>query len=546
VAVASAAPAAVDAEDVVYCAHVVDRNEMTECAVPIDAETARHREGSWILRRRGGRPFRVEHVNGSGQLTNVLGDHAAWDLTFTGNRLHEEKISSATGQLVETIVHAEGGGRVDFRDAKGRPHLRDEMSYAATLVETDSRGLTTSRRFLDATGAPTTNRSGAHEERYRVDDRGIVLETALFDAARRPMFGKEHFHRLTAEVDAQGNRLVHRPFDVAGEPVTINGGREIRQTFDAWGNQIELRWVDVDGNPVTGSAGWARWAARYDEHGNRIETSYFAADGRPGTGPDGASIVRSRFDERGRVVQVARFDPDGRPSTRRAPIEQIRYDERGRAVERSFLDAAGALRTDRYARQRDRYDEHDNLIEEAYFDAWGEPADPGLGAFGYTISYDAQDRPSEKAFFGANKALVAVHAGYAVIRYSYAASGKALPEEHRGIDGAPMNTFGAKHLMVMYQGARRAAAGITRTRADARARAEEARQKINAGMSFEDAVRLYSDEPGAAQRGGDLGSFPRTSMVPEFQRALEALPVGDVSDTPVETPFGFHIILRTR
>jgi parvulin-like peptidyl-prolyl isomerase len=34
-------------------------------------------------------------------------------------------------------------------------------------------------------------------------------------------------------------------------------------------------------------------------------------------------------------------------------------------------------------------------------------------------------------------------------------------------------------------------------------------------------------------------------MIPEFQRALEATPVGTVSGV-VETPFGFHLILRTK
>lgn len=107
-------------------------------------------------------------------------------------------------------------------------------------------------------------------------------------------------------------------------------------------------------------------------------------------------------------------------------------------------------------------------------------------------------------------------------------------------------TFGARHLLVQYQGSRRAPATITRTKEDAKKRAEEALKKARApGAKFEDVVGEYSDEPGAAQRGGNLGNFARGMMDPAFQTPLEKLKVGEISDI-VETPFGFHVILRTK
>ena len=65
------------------------------------------------------------------------------------------------------------------------------------------------------------------------------------------------------------------------------------------------------------------------------------------------------------------------------------------------------------------------------------------------------------------------------------------------------------------------------------------------GALQEDLVARYSDEPGAARRGGNLGTFRRGVMVPEFEQALEKLAVGALSGV-VETPFGFHVILRTQ
>jgi hypothetical protein len=107
-------------------------------------------------------------------------------------------------------------------------------------------------------------------------------------------------------------------------------------------------------------------------------------------------------------------------------------------------------------------------------------------------------------------------------------------------------TFGAKHVLVMHKDSKRVPPGITRTKEEAMARAKEALAKAKApGAKFEDVVKDYSDEPNAAQRGGNLGNFRKGAMVKEFQEGLEKTKVGDISDI-VETPFGYHVILRTK
>jgi protein-disulfide isomerase len=105
--------------------------------------------------------------------------------------------------------------------------------------------------------------------------------------------------------------------------------------------------------------------------------------------------------------------------------------------------------------------------------------------------------------------------------------------------------FGAKHLVIMYAGSARQASGVTRTKAEALALATKVAARARRGDKFEDLVSTYSDEPGAAARGGDLGTFPGNAMVPEFQAAVEALRVGEVSGV-VETKFGYHVIVRTQ
>ncbi|MEI8256002.1 MAG: peptidylprolyl isomerase, partial [Deltaproteobacteria bacterium] len=102
----------------------------------------------------------------------------------------------------------------------------------------------------------------------------------------------------------------------------------------------------------------------------------------------------------------------------------------------------------------------------------------------------------------------------------------------------------ASHLLVMYRGSERSPGTITRTRDEARARAQEALTRARRGDDFARLAGEFSDEPGAAARGGDLSRFGHGQMVPAFDQAAFALRVGQVSDL-VETPFGFHVIKRT-
>jgi PPIC-type peptidyl-prolyl cis-trans isomerase-like protein len=101
-----------------------------------------------------------------------------------------------------------------------------------------------------------------------------------------------------------------------------------------------------------------------------------------------------------------------------------------------------------------------------------------------------------------------------------------------------------QHLLVMYSGAKQAPATITRTKEQARTRASQAVAEIKSGESFESVVRNFSDEPGAGARNGELGSFPRGTLVPELETALLTVPIGKTTDV-VESRFGFHVIRRS-
>jgi hypothetical protein len=101
-----------------------------------------------------------------------------------------------------------------------------------------------------------------------------------------------------------------------------------------------------------------------------------------------------------------------------------------------------------------------------------------------------------------------------------------------------------RHVLVKYKGAKNADAGVTRTREEACLRAIEARDKVREGADFEEIVKQYSEEPGAATRGGSVGAVERKDVAKPFADAAFELSINQLSDV-VETEFGFHIILRT-
>jgi hypothetical protein len=112
-------------------------------------------------------------------------------------------------------------------------------------------------------------------------------------------------------------------------------------------------------------------------------------------------------------------------------------------------------------------------------------------------------------------------------------------------EAPPPDAIIAQHVLVAYRGAKRAPKGVARTKAEARARAQEALAKIRAGSPFEDVVKQYSDDAGSVDRMGSVGKFRRGDMDPAFSGAAFALRPTEVSDI-VETPFGFHVIKRTQ
>lgn len=94
----------------------------------------------------------------------------------------------------------------------------------------------------------------------------------------------------------------------------------------------------------------------------------------------------------------------------------------------------------------------------------------------------------------------------------------------------------ARHILFMTRGVSPEADRALKARADSLLAAIRAN-----GGDFAELAKRFSQEPGAATSGGDLGWFGRNRMVREFETAAFALKPGEVSNV-VKTQFGYHII----
>ncbi len=90
------------------------------------------------------------------------------------------------------------------------------------------------------------------------------------------------------------------------------------------------------------------------------------------------------------------------------------------------------------------------------------------------------------------------------------------------------NKIQAKHILV-----------------DKKTLAEDIIEQINMGGQFEELAKKYSTCP-SRKKGGNLGEFGRGVMVKEFEKAAFALQKNQVTQVPVKTKFGYHVIKRTR
>lgn len=77
---------------------------------------------------------------------------------------------------------------------------------------------------------------------------------------------------------------------------------------------------------------------------------------------------------------------------------------------------------------------------------------------------------------------------------------------------------------------------------DSEAKAQDIIAKLKDGGDFTKLAAENSGDPGNKDKGGDLGWFAKQDMVPEFADAAFKIGKGKVSETPIKTQFGYHVV----
>jgi peptidyl-prolyl cis-trans isomerase C len=101
----------------------------------------------------------------------------------------------------------------------------------------------------------------------------------------------------------------------------------------------------------------------------------------------------------------------------------------------------------------------------------------------------------------------------------------------------------ARHILIRTKGSAAPAGGKKElTDEEALEKTKALRARIVAGEDFAAIAKTESDDTGSGATGGELNFFSHGQMVPPFEKAAFALPVGQVSE-PVKSQFGYHLIL---
>ncbi len=203
----------------------------------------------------------------------------------------------------------------------------------------------------------------------------------------------------------------------------------------------------------------------------------------------------------------------------RAPASLSRSKEEARARAEALV-----------AKARKDPGEFEALVR-AESDAWDRDKGGALGA--WTLNSGRYPAAFDRAIFGLNEGAISEpiesEFGYQIFQR---------------ITAAPhVELLAAAHILIAFEGAKKAGPSVHRTKEEAlalaNALADEARKQPE---RFGHLARERSDDA-TRERGGDLGSFRRGTKPKAIEEALVALQLGEVGG-PVLTEYGYHVLLR--
>lgn len=104
----------------------------------------------------------------------------------------------------------------------------------------------------------------------------------------------------------------------------------------------------------------------------------------------------------------------------------------------------------------------------------------------------------------------------------------------------------AKHILISYEKDENLTDEENNAKKEeAKKKAEELIERLKKGEDFSTLAKEYSDDKASKENGGSLGYFNTGDMVEAFETAAYNLDVNEYTTKPVETEYGYHIIMKT-
>ena len=104
----------------------------------------------------------------------------------------------------------------------------------------------------------------------------------------------------------------------------------------------------------------------------------------------------------------------------------------------------------------------------------------------------------------------------------------------------------AKHILIAYEEDEKLTDEENDAKKEeAKKKAEEVIEKLKNGEDFDALAKKYSDDKSNKDNGGSLGYFNKGDMVEAFEEAAYKLEVNTYTTEPVETEYGYHVIMKT-
>ena len=506
------------------CGYSIGVNDQLFCVKKITAEQQRHRSWSQRLTYRDGRVVTTEAINGRGHPYSDGKDESCSvrENTYENGKPTGGWCKDIRGILRRHFEISPDGSTYHHLDAWKRPVASAGTRWVSLRREFDSTGRIVSHTYLDRKGRAVPNKDGVCRIDFVYDSSGAVLHERYYDDLGQPMLDTDGVHHVSSVPSTWGHSTEDRYFDTNDQPTpNRHGYHAMRFRYNEFGQSVEASRFGLADEPVIDTRiGASIWRTKRNEFGENVENYYYDVDGEPIINTWNYFFNRESYDSAGRRTERSFFDVDGEPTGAKGGNHAWRwnYDATGLLLGSDYLDASGQpILAPSYAGERFTHDERFNLLSSQTLGVDGNPVATWTRYATIVHRYDEFDQRVQSETFDAAGLLVDSHEGFAKATSRYAPDGSLIERRYFDARGGAVARVRLAVVRIGFTADARIAElpeevrrslerrhrVAVRTRSEARARAELAREALSRGRPAEVVIAHFGDR--------DKSGSPRAS-----------------------------------